>query len=79
MVEPVSRLADADRLKKKYLKDIPEPDAEVDDYWARYRQDLLPRRGLAACSLQSLKDFATTPPRRQPRQQLRCATDWKRS
>lgn len=47
------------RLKTKFLKDTPEPDAEVAEHWARYQQVFSPA-GLEACSPQDLRDFATS-------------------
>ena len=57
MVDP-ARMARVERLKKQFLKRNPEPDAEVAEYWERYRR-LFSTEGLAACDPQDLRGFAT--------------------
>ena len=55
------------RLRTRFLKEIPEPDAEVADHVARYQQRLLPRR---ARDLQPAGParLRHQPPRGRPRQ-----------
>ncbi len=65
------------RLKTKFLKDVPEPDAEIADHWARYQQVFSPA-GLAACSPQDLRDFATTPLGADPGTTAVLTRAWKR-
>ena len=53
------RLERVNRLKKDFLQRKPEPQPEVDAYWARYQQ-IFSREGLQSCNPQDLKDFANT-------------------
>ena len=65
------------RLRTRFLKEAPEPDAEVADHVARYQHVFSPA-GLATCSPQDLRDFATSPLGGDPGNTAVFTRAWKR-
>jgi hypothetical protein len=53
------RRARVARLKRQFLKTVPDPAPEVDEHWARF-QHVFSAEGLASCEPQDLKDFANS-------------------
>ncbi len=65
------------RLRTRFLKEVPEPDAEVAEHWAHYQQVFSPA-GLAACTPEDLRAFATSRVGGDPGSTAVLTRAWKR-